>query len=98
MGRTSERKNLGVPDESEWSICQGRILTELKIVQWGDPGPTHVVPPYGPVGPGYVFSRMDPFPERIYDITYHISSSPYCSEDIHTDYLRVSLAGVMTQG
>jgi len=36
--------------------------------------------------------------ERIYDITYHISSSPYYSEDIHTDYPRVSLKGVMTQG
>ncbi len=33
--------------------------------------------------------------ERIYDITYHISSSPYNSEDIHTDYPRVSLKGVI---
>jgi hypothetical protein len=34
------------------------------------------------------------FAERIYGITYHISSSPYYSEDIHTDYPRVSLKGV----
>jgi hypothetical protein len=34
--------------------------------------------------------------ERIYDITYHISSSPYYSEDIHTDYPRVSLKGVIS--
>jgi hypothetical protein len=31
----------------------------------------------------------DTFPERIYDITYHISPSPYYSEDIHTNYPRV---------
>ena len=36
--------------------------------------------------------------ERIHGITYHISSSPYYSEDIHTNYPRVSLKGVMTQG
>jgi hypothetical protein len=35
--------------------------------------------------------------ERIYGMTYHISSSPH-SEHIHTDYPRVSLQGVMTQG
>ena len=36
--------------------------------------------------------------ERIYCITYHISSSPYYSEDIHTNYPRMSLKGVITQG
>jgi hypothetical protein len=36
--------------------------------------------------------------ERMYGITYHISSSPYYSEDIHTNYPRVLLKGVMTQG
>jgi hypothetical protein len=36
--------------------------------------------------------------ENIYGITYHISSSPYYSEDIHTNYPRMSLKGVITQG
>jgi hypothetical protein len=29
-------------------------------------------------------TRGTTFPERIYGITYHISSSPYCSDGIHT--------------
>ena len=29
--------------------------------------------------------------ERIYGITYHISSSPYYSEDIHTNYTDITL-------
>jgi hypothetical protein len=33
--------------------------------------------------------------ERIYDITYHISSSPYYSEDIHTKITLVLLKAVM---
>jgi len=40
--------------------------------------------------------------ERMYDITYHISSSPYYNEDMHTKFTlklpRVLLKGVMTQG
>jgi hypothetical protein len=35
------------------------------------------------------------YAERIYDIIYHISSSPYYCEDIHT---MVLLKGVMIQG
>ena len=36
--------------------------------------------------------------ERIYGITYHISSSPYYSEDMHTKYTVTLPKGVMTQG
>ena len=31
------------------------------------------------------------FAERIHGITYHISSSPYYSEDIHTNYTDITL-------
>ncbi len=35
---------------------------------------------------------------RIYGITYHISSSPYYSEGMHTKYKLKLPKGVMTQG
>jgi hypothetical protein len=41
---------------------------------------------------------LDMSAERICDITYPISSSPYYSEDIHTKITMVLLKGVLTQG
>jgi hypothetical protein len=38
-----------------------------------------------------IHSQVD---ERIYDITYHISSSPYYSEDIHTKLENYPTSGV----
>ena len=58
----------------------------------------------GYAGGAYPKKRRIVFAERIFGITYHISSSHYLSEDIHTNYTDITLGysvllkGVMTQG